>query len=391
VTKRQRGTRRPPAPTTPSTNTQSGAAASGGAGGTAPSSDSTSAGGTRVTGTPPARVSGSTVTSRSARRRARTTPVSRNQSFLERYRNVLLIAFAIIGVGVIALVFYQSANAKPWICSSLLTPGPVETLPPATPSPATTAAPSAAESPAATGSPSTTASPVAPTSVASPTSPAASGLPATAGSPDPSESPAATASPATAASPAATVSPAASPESSPSPSVSPSPVPEPTVRLGFTTKDLGRTHVAVGSTVTYGFCPPTSGNHYSDPGAPAPLPRNFYDPTKSLKPQQWVHNLEHGYVVLLYKGTPDQATLDSLKKVFDTASPPSDGFAAQCGQPNRVIAVRFDDMDTPFALVAWDRALLLPQWDFDQALTFANQWQDGPAIPESPSSGGGVC
>ena len=42
--------------------------------------------------------------------------------------------------------------------------------------------------------------------------------------------------------------------------------PSPTLRLGFPTKDLGRTHVANGSTITYEFCPPTSGNHYAQIG-----------------------------------------------------------------------------------------------------------------------------
>ena len=148
--------------------------------------------------------------------------------------------------------------------------------------------------------------------------------------------------------------------------------------------------MAYGSTVTYGFCPPTSGNHFNVAGQ-APLPRNFYDPNTTLKPGNWVHNMEHGYVVILYKGTPDQATLDSIKQVMNDASPPADGFAQQCGQPNRVIAVRFDTMDTPYAVLAWDRALLLPEWDYQQALTFANQWQDNPAIPENPAMGGGVC
>jgi hypothetical protein len=166
-------------------------------------------------------------------------------------------------------------------------------------------------------------------------------------------------------------------------------VPAPTARLGFTTVDQGRQHVANGTTVEYGFCPPTSGNHYSQANPPAPLPRDFYGPDKSLKPQQWIHNMEHGYVVIAYKGTPDQATLDSIKNVMDTAT--GDSFAASCGQPNRVIAVRFDSMSEPFAVLAWDRALLLPTWDSEQALTFANQWQDNPAIPENPAMGAGVC
>jgi hypothetical protein len=356
----------------------------------------------RETGTGTTRVSSSTATSRSARRRARTATVVKPQSFLERYRNVLLILFAIIGVGVIALVFYQSAAAKPYVCDSLLTPGPVETNPPvpsvsvapsvsvgASISPSPAAAPAASPSVTASGAPAASGSglPVASASPATSASPAGSTSPAA------SASAAATGSPAGSASPAASVSPAASGSPSesvaPSESPSPTPVPNPTARLGFSTEDLGRQHVANGTTVTYSFCPPTSGNHYNQANPPAPLPRNFYGPDTSLRPQQWIHNMEHGYVVVAYKGTPDQATLDSIKKVLDTAT--GDAFATSCGQPNRVIAVRFDTMDTPYAVLAWDRALLLPEWDFDKALEFANQWQDNPAIPENPAMGAGIC
>jgi hypothetical protein len=146
------------------------------------------------------------------------------------------------------------------------------------------------------------------------------------------------------------------------------------------TSDLGQAHVPPGSTISYGYCPPASGNHYVITGR-APLPRQFYDTNTSLVPGNWIHNLEHGWVVILYKGTPDQATLDSIRQVMDTAK--GDEFSLQNCPPNRVMAVRFDDMETPFAVLAWDRALLLPQWDPVAAKTFAEQWQGNPAAPET--------
>ena len=39
-----------------------------------------------------------------------------------------------------------------------------------------------------------------------------------------------------------------------------------TPRLGQVTQDLGRIHVPDGSSVTYEFCPPDSGNHYNVTG-----------------------------------------------------------------------------------------------------------------------------
>jgi hypothetical protein len=345
VSKRQRGTRRPstaslhhPIDDSPTTGDSAAGAGSNAQPTSGPGSTGTSGrDATRVTSAQ-TKLGGSNVTSRSARRRARTATVARKKSPLERYRGLLLAGFAILGVGIIAVVFFQSATAAPYVCQSLLTPGPVETLPTQGPTPLST------PSPVPTPSPSPTPAPT----------------------PDPSASP----------------GPSASPAVSPSPSPSPSPVPSPTIHLGFGTKDLGKTHeLNNNASVTYEFCPPTSGRHYNDPGK-APLPRAFYGPEVTLKPQNWVHNLEHGYVVILYKDHPPADVIDSIKQVIDSAK--GSDFAIQtCKLANKVIAVRFDDMATPFALVAWDRALLLDQWDPVTAKTFAEQWQDHAGIPES--------
>jgi Protein of unknown function (DUF3105) len=140
----------------------------------------------------------------------------------------------------------------------------------------------------------------------------------------------------------------------------------------------------VSTKVNYAFCPPTSGTHFSVGGGVAPLKRDFYGPDKVERPGNWIHNLEHGGVAILYKGTPTQDIQDSMKSVMDSA-PPGEK-AATCGVPNQVIVVRFDDMTTPFAVVAWDRAMLLDTWNPELATTFAQQWQDGPAIPEKNPS-----
>jgi hypothetical protein len=156
-------------------------------------------------------------------------------------------------------------------------------------------------------------------------------------------------------------------------------VPQPTQRIGFPTQDLGRSHVSMQTSVQYAFCPPTSGEHFNVTGQ-APLRRAFYGPDAGLRPGNWIHNLEHGYVVFAYRDTPDQATLDQIRQAMDNA--PAGPLSAACQVPNKVIAVRFDDMSTPFAVLAWDRALLMDQWDSEQAMKFAAQWQDSPQAPE---------
>jgi hypothetical protein len=153
----------------------------------------------------------------------------------------------------------------------------------------------------------------------------------------------------------------------------------PTPMLGFAVQDYGRDHVSPGSTVRYAFCPPASGSHWNVAGR-APLQRRVYQPGDDVTPGNWVHNLEHGYVVIAYRDelTPEQEA--GIQEVFDRAH--QGPIAAQCNLANKVIAVPFADMDEPFALIAWDRVLLMPEWDTEQALTFTNQWQESPQHPE---------
>jgi hypothetical protein len=141
----------------------------------------------------------------------------------------------------------------------------------------------------------------------------------------------------------------------------------------FSTESLGSQHVTAGTKIRYGFCPPTSGAHYNAAGA-GPLRPGFYGPDDAAGPGGWVHNLEHGYVVALYRcedGTcPSHADLSALRR-FAGNGPPTQS-AAACGYRSKVLVARFDEMDTPFALLAWDRALLLDSFDEAAAQAFAS-------------------
>jgi hypothetical protein len=247
------------------------------------------------------------------------------RSFLDRFGGILLLAFTVAGVLILLSVFVVSSTSKTYACTSLLTPGPVESAPSATASPATTA----------------TADP---------------------GSPPASLAPDASATP------------------------EPTPAPAPTQRVGFPVDDLGRSHVRdTNQVIDYAYCPPASGNHWAIAGE-APAPRAFYGPEEPIQPQQWVHNLEHGFVVALYscgadgKSCPSAAELAELHTVFDD-TPTTDG-AISCGVPNKVLVARFDDMATRFAYVSWDRVLLADEAVAAQGIAFAEQWTDPPAAPE---------
>ena len=151
----------------------------------------------------------------------------------------------------------------------------------------------------------------------------------------------------------------------------------PTPPLGFATRDLGRTHVT--STTRYAFCPPASGEHWIISGR-APLQRQFYRTSDDVAPGNWVHNLEHGYVVIAYRDELTGEDEAGMRQVFETAEQVAS--AARCGVPNKVIVVPFRDMSEPFAVLAWDRVLLMSEWETDKALAFANQWQENPQSPE---------
>jgi hypothetical protein len=73
-----------------------------------------------------------------------------------------------------------------------------------------------------------------------------------------------------------------------------------------TFKSEGRTHITdVNEKVKYGHNPPDSGNHYQ-----VPLDWGIYDTEQ--RDVEWVHNLEHGHIVQLYKGLSSSEKQDLL-------------------------------------------------------------------------------
>jgi hypothetical protein len=146
---------------------------------------------------------------------------------------------------------------------------------------------------------------------------------------------------------------------------------------GQVTADMGRGHVTTGSQLSYLFCPPTSGTHYSEAGV-APARPGFYKPDADIGPGSWVHNLEHGYVVALYRCPdgvcPSEDVLAELRRFVNNGQ--QTAAAANCGIRTKILAARFDQIATPFALLTWDRALLLDTFDIEVANTFANRWME---------------
>lgn len=119
------------------------------------------------------------------------------------------------------------------------------------------------------------------------------------------------------------------------------------VNVDIAVANEGAVHLPVGQQATYIANPPASGPHWSAFGI-APVAAGFYD--EELEEEQWVHNLEHGYVVVLYdcKGECSRGLLNDLEEFFQIA-PPSPTFgnvklviSQYAGLPHRLTAVAWD-------------------------------------------------
>lgn len=170
-------------------------------------------------------------------------------------------------------------------------------------------------------------------------------------------------------------------------------VPEPTAspaegasaNPGYTQPDLGTRHPNPGGTVTYAYCPPASGSHYNASGV-GPIQARLYGPGDRALPEGWVHNLEHGGIVILYRGDAGDPGITEtgqteLRALFDTfPNSPICGIAPGASGP---VIARFDEMATPYAALVWGRVLPLETLDTAQIFDFWSAWGDRTS-PERP-------
>jgi hypothetical protein len=149
-----------------------------------------------------------------------------------------------------------------------------------------------------------------------------------------------------------------------------SPAADASPRLGYPQDNMGNSH-AVQRPQRYTFCPPASGNHYNQPGTLGPIVPRVYGPSDNVGPPNWIHNLEHGAIVILYRGDGPGATPEGQQafRTFFESFPPSPICRKAAGQLSPVIA-RFDDMKWPFAALVWGRVLPMETWDPALALKF---------------------
>ena len=142
---------------------------------------------------------------------------------------------------------------------------------------------------------------------------------------------------------------------------------------GYVQPDMGHLHVAPGTRVRYTNCPPASGRHYIGAGI-GPIAPKVYTAEEKPIPEGWIHNMEHGAIVLLYNCGANgdasactdagQAKLKALYQKWPAS--PICGFTA--GTKDTPVIARFDDMAYPYAAMVWD--VVLPLDTLDDAAIF---------------------
>jgi hypothetical protein len=160
-----------------------------------------------------------------------------------------------------------------------------------------------------------------------------------------------------------------------SPQPTPPPAPSATQHLGYVQTDTGREHVTTGAFVKYALCPPATGKHYNASGE-GPIHAGVFGPDDAVIPQGWIHNLEHGGLVLLYRcASGDTACSDegqTALRQFNASFPNSPICNLPVGSIGPVVA-RFDQMKTPYAALLWGLVLPLDTLDTNQIYTFFAQ------------------
>lgn len=140
--------------------------------------------------------------------------------------------------------------------------------------------------------------------------------------------------------------------------------------LGEHKEDLGNEHVASGQRGSYPALPPTSGQHWPSPAAPAPWGiKNAFLPFEVT-----THNLEHGGVVIMYRDLSTDE-VESLRSLVRNLA--GNGF-------NKIILEPYPELkDAKIAATAWNWILRLQAPDESSIVKFVRQHYD----QEAPEKG----
>jgi hypothetical protein len=127
---------------------------------------------------------------------------------------------------------------------------------------------------------------------------------------------------------------------------------------GQSLPDEGRDHVTQGASLQYRNNPPASGPHYPNWTRPGVY-------TEAQSPGNWVHSLEHGYVVILYNCPTACPDLVEQLRQFYEAAPKSSRYGYQ-----KLVITPYEDMDSRIAALAWNRIEEMDQFDPERLMAF---------------------
>ena len=144
-------------------------------------------------------------------------------------------------------------------------------------------------------------------------------------------------------------------------------------QVGTPVPNEGWVHVTEGSAITYRSNPPASGPHY-------PVWLRYGEYAGVIPRGYWVHNLEHGAVIFLYRPDAPAATAGALRDVFRGL--PND---PQCGHP-RALMLQDPQMTQAVAVVAADWLLAGETVDAQMIRDFVAQHRNH--APENICEGG---
>jgi hypothetical protein len=134
------------------------------------------------------------------------------------------------------------------------------------------------------------------------------------------------------------------------------------------------THIDESTIPTYHNRPPSSGPHWGT--VPQATEYRLYD--QPLPPGRWVHMLEHGAVVVLYRQDLCDATCTGLLGTFYDSAPRSTVIPGI-----RHLAITpYQDMDHAIAVVAWGYVDEMDQMDPDRVMADFKSKVDASTAPE---------
>lgn len=139
--------------------------------------------------------------------------------------------------------------------------------------------------------------------------------------------------------------------------------------VGTKIEALPAEHIQTGQTGNYNSVPPTSGQHWAAPAAPAPWGIN----DTNLPNEVTTHNLEHGGVVIAYNNLTS-AEVDQLRSIVRQLM--SGGYPKVILEPYPKLT------DAKVALTAWTWLYKLPTVDQTQIVRFFRAHYEPVEAPE---------